>query len=609
MMSEINTSKNTVNNNPMDILTLRQAYIEKTRSPQQVIEESLASIHANSDANAWISILKPEQLSVYLDALATKDINEYPLWGIPFAIKDNIDLKDIPTTAGCPAYAYTPVENAFVVQQLIDAGAIPVGKTNLDQFATGLVGTRSPYGAVSNAFDPEYISGGSSSGSAFAVATGQVSFALGTDTAGSGRVPAAFNNIIGTKPTRGLLSCRGVVPACRSLDCVTFFTTTPADARSIMDVCSVYDEQDGYSRSPEFTYKAVDQTLTIGIPKEEQLEFFGHPEYLSLFKQACEQLESIGARLVEVDITPFLDAATFLYQGPWVAERYHAVGDFIDQYTDKANPTVASIIQGGKNLSATQTFDGLYKMQKFKQLADKAMSAVDCMVMPTTSHHYTINELNDNPIELNSRLGYYTNFMNLLDYSALAIPAGFTSQGLPFGITLFANAFADKILHRISEKYLSAKNWGVGATGLSMRLPEERSDLEGYISVAVCGAHLSGMPLNTQLTSRKAVLVQSTTTSPNYQFYALAGGPPFRPGLKRVGADTTGEAIFVEVWAVPEEHFGSFVAGIPAPLGIGKLELVDGSWVTGFICEPYGLDDAQDITHFKDWREYIKSLS
>ncbi len=602
-MSAINT------NNAMNIANLRQSYLAKTQSPEQVIEQCLANILSKEKANAWITVLTSEQLAVYLENLKSKNINDHPLWGIPFAIKDNIDLSGIPTTAGCPDYSYVPEEHAFVVQQLIDAGAIPIGKTNLDQFATGLVGTRSPYGAVTNAFDHTYISGGSSSGSSYAVATGQVSFSLGTDTAGSGRVPAAFNNLIGTKPSRGLLSCRGVVPACLSLDCVTFFTTTQSDANILMEISAVYDDKDTYSRIAKFQQKALGSSFTIGVPKEEQLEFFGHPEYFDLFKAACKQLTEAGAKLIEVDITPFLNAATFLYQGPWVAERYHAVGEFIAQDTDKVDPTVAAIIQGGKTLTATETFDGLYKMQDFKKAADSIVNSVDCLVIPTTSHHYTIEEMNKNPIELNSRLGYYTNFINLLDYSALAIPAGFTQQGLPFGITLFADAFADKILQSISEKYLHINNWGMGATGLAMPTTKNNSRLEGYIQVAVCGAHLTGMPLNPQLTDRNSLLVTSTTTSPHYAFYALAGGPPFRPGLKRVSKEENGEAIFVEVWAVPQEHFGSFVAGIPAPLGIGKLELANGDWVTGFICEPYGLDDATDITAFKDWREYIKSIS
>ncbi len=597
-----------MNTIPMNIAALREAYINKTLSPDILIKQCLEKIKSAQSSNAWITVLSEDQLKPYLDALSSKNIEDSPLWGIPFAVKDNIDLKGIPTTAACPDFAYTPSEHAFVIQQLIDAGAIPMGKTNLDQFATGLVGTRSPYGAVTNAFDAEYISGGSSSGSSFAVATGQVSFALGTDTAGSGRVPAALNNIIGTKPSIGLLSCRGVVPACKSLDCVTFFTTTQDDADTLLDTASVYDSEDTYSRPADFSTRKITDNFKIGVPRDEDLEFFGNTEYLNLFKQACKQLEQAGAELVSIDLSIFLKAATLLYNGPWVAERYHAVGNFIEDSTHQCDKTVSTIIKSANTKTAIDAFDGFYKLTNFKKQCDEILAAVDSIVMPTTSNHYKISELQANPIGLNSNMGYYTNFINLLDYSALAIPAGFTSQQLPFGITLFANKLEDKLLQQISQCYLAVNNWGMGATNNPMpNISEDEHTLsiDSYISVAVCGAHLEGMPLNHQLSERNAILLESTTTSNNYQFYALAGGPPFRPGLKRVDQ---GESILIEIWAVPEEHFGSFVAGIPAPLGIGKLETINGDWVSGFICEDYGLEGARDITAFKDWREYIKSL-
>lgn len=601
---------NTEHSTLMNIDTLRQAYLNKTLSPDTLIMQCLEGIQRTSSSNAWISVLSKEQLSPYLESLHTKNIDDHPLWGIPFAIKDNIDLKGVPTTAACPDFAYTPSEHAFVVQQLINAGAIPMGKTNLDQFATGLVGTRSPYGAVTNAFNPEYISGGSSSGSSFAVATGQVSFALGTDTAGSGRVPAALNNIIGTKPSIGLLSCRGVVPACKSLDCVTFFTTTQDDADTLLDVASVYDSEDTYARVANFSKRKITDHFKVGIPRNEDLVFFGHEEYLTLFRQACSQLEKAGAELVTIDLRIFLKAATLLYNGPWVAERYHAVGSFIEGTTKQCDKTVSTIIKGANTKTAVDTFDGFYQLAAFKKQCDELLASVDTIAMPTTSNHYKISELEENPIELNSNMGYYTNFINLLDYSALAIPAGFTSTQLPFGITLFANKFEDKQLQQISHKYLAVKHWGMGTreitTPLSTKSKGYPLSLDGYISVAVCGAHLTGMPLNHQLSERGAILLKASTTSQHYQFYALAGGPPFRPGLKRVNR---GESIFIEIWAVPTEHFGSFVAGIPAPLGIGKLETIDGDWLSGFICEDYGLEGANNITEYKDWRLYIKSIS
>lgn len=590
----------------LSIAFLSDAYKKQKLSPEKLIDAVLARCDDYQDYNIWITLLSREQITPWLENLKEKSPDNYPLWGIPFAIKDNIDLIGIPTTAACPGFSRIPEKSAFVVQQLIDAGAIPVGKTNLDQFATGLNGTRSPYGPCKNSFNPEMISGGSSSGSAVAVALGLASFSLGTDTAGSGRIPAAFNNIIGVKPSIGLLSCSGVVPACRSLDCVTFFAATPDDANRVFEVAAACDGKDVYARQLGKSGNLVGKNFTIGIPGPDQLEFFGHPEYPQLFRQACEQLQMAGAEPVTIDASPFIESAGLLYGGPWVAERYHAVGAFIERHRDQVDNAVATIVQSGKVPTAVDVFDGMYQLQSCKKTADAILETVDCIVMPTTTNHYSIETMLANPIDFNTRLGYYTNFMNLLDYCALALPAGFTADHLPFGITLFARALEDKKLQVISEKYLSVQNWGMGATGLPMPTIVSSETMTGYIPVAVCGAHLTGMPLNFQLTERGAVFLESATTSPRYEFYALADGPPFRPGLKRV--EDGGEAVYVEVWAVPEEQFGSFVAGIPAPLGIGKLELEDGRSVPGFICEPYGLDDAKDISEFKDWRLYIASL-
>ena len=598
-----------VNSDPtaidLSIPALQKAYRQQQLTPDQLIEQLLARCEHYRDHNVWIELFSQEQLQPYLDQLATLDPDASPLWGIPFAIKDNIDLAGVPTTAACPAYAYTPENSAFVVELLIAAGGIPMGKTNLDQFATGLVGTRSPYGACKNSFDPAMTSGGSSSGSGVAVALGLVSFALGTDTAGSGRVPAAFNNVIGTKPTLGLLSRRGVVPACKALDTVTFFTLTQTDANTLLDICAVYDPGDSYSRRENFAKGLAGHSVRIGVPIAEQQQFFDHPEYPQLFQQASQQLAAIGAELVPVNIAPLLDAAKLLYQGPWVAERYHAVGEFIDTQPQYCDSTVAKIILGAQQYSAVDAFDAIYQLQDYKRQGDDLFAAIDCLLLPTTTQHYTIEDIAANPIELNSRYGYYTNFVNLLDYCALAIPAGFTTAGLPFGITLVGPAFTDRRLQTIAGCYLSEKNWGMGATGLAMPESLLTNNIEGYIPVAVCGAHLSGMPLNQQLLDRNARLLEVTTTSPDYQFYALSGGPPFRPGLKRVAND--GASIYVEVWAVPAEHFGSFVAGIPAPLGIGKMQLADGRWVPGFICEPLGIEGAQEITALGDWRKFIKN--
>lgn len=580
----------------MDVLTiagLREAYLTQAITPAQVIDACLEKIHEDEAANAWITLLDKAQLKNYVDALGELDIESAPLWGIPFAIKDNIDLAGCPTTAACPAYSYMPEKSAFVVEQLIAAGAIPLGKTNMDQFATGLVGTRSPYGAVPCVFDKNYISGGSSSGSAYAVAKGQVAFSLGTDTAGSGRVPAAFNGLIGVKPSRGLLSCSGVVPACKSLDCVSIFCHTLTDANQLLRVAAVQDEADAYSRSTAF-YHVNKRPFRVGVPKPEQV-YCLNPEYKRLFDQAVKQLAARGVELVEIDFSVFTAAAKLLYQGPWVAERYHAVGGFIEDHLQETDDSVATIIRGAKAVTGENTFAGFYQLQVLQKAADKILSSVDAVVTPTTPTQFTLQEIAENPILNNTELGYYTNFMNLLDCAALAVPAGKTSQGLGFGVTLFAPAQSDLLLQQIAAALLDQSE------------PDcPRYSQPKTIPVAVCGAHLEGMPLNWQLTDRKASLVQSTTTAPCYEFYALAGGPPYRPGVKRV-ADG-GRAIAVEVWEMPTEYFGSFVAGIPAPLGIGKVELADGSWVPGFICEPYGMDDADDITALGSWRDYIAQL-
>lgn len=589
----------------MNISQLRQGYKTGELTPQALLSQCLETIRGDSQSNAWISVISDEVLADYLKQLETKPFEESPLWGIPFAIKDNIDLATCSTTAGCPSYSYQPEEDAFVVQQLIAAGAVPLGKTNMDQFATGLVGTRSPYGAVPSVFSEEHISGGSSSGSAYAVANGQVSFALGTDTAGSGRVPAAFNNLLGTKPTRGLLSNRGVVPACRSLDCVTFFTLNGEDAQLLLSVAGQYDEEDPYSRKSHAAGSLAQKQFTVGIAKQSQLLFLNE-DYKQLYQAACKQLQQAGAVLKEIDLDPMLQAAKLLYDGPWVAERYHAVGAFIEQDGKDLDPTVAGIVANGNGSNAVDAFDAFYQLQALKKQADAQLDGVDCIVTPTVPGQFTHQEIAEEPVARNSQLGYYTNFMNLLDYSALAIPAGFTGNSLPFGITLFAPAFSDMKLNQIAQLYLKVKSWGMGKLDTTMALSDQIELGQGFIPVAVCGAHLSGMPLNWQLTDRDAILQSVTTTASAYQFYALAGGPPYRPGLKRV--DSEGAAIDVEVWLVPERAFGSFVAGIPAPLGIGKLELADGSWVPGFICEPYGLDDALDITEMKNWRRYIESL-
>ncbi|ARU31384.1 allophanate hydrolase [Sulfuriferula sp. AH1] len=596
----------------LDIANLQALYRAGALTPRALVDVVLARTAGNNTDNAWIYQLPAEQLYAYADALADKDPAQLPLYGIPFAIKDNIDLANVPTTAACPEFAYVPEQSATVVQRLIDAGAIPVGKTNLDQFATGLNGTRSPYGACRNAFDPEYISGGSSAGSAVAVAKGWVSFSLGTDTAGSGRVPAAFNNLVGHKPTCGWLSTTGVVPACRSLDTVSVFTLTAQDAEQVVAAAAGIDEADIYSRKVEghgFDFGRA-ATFIFGVPRTEQLQFFGNAEAERLFRDAVARLHELGGVAIEIDLAPFLEAARLLYDGPWVAERYVAIKGFFDAHADRIFAPVREIIGGAARYSAADAFAGQYRLRELKRQADKVWAAVDCLVTPTAGTIYTIAEMQADPIRLNSNLGYYTNFMNLLDYAAVSVPAGFQRDGLPFGITLVAPAHQDVPLLHLAARCQQAVATPLGATAIAQpALSVELTAVlpSGQVRVAVCGAHLSGLPLNWQLIQRGARLVQVTTSSPDYRFYALAGGPPYRPGMVRVQPGEQGGAIAVEVWEMPAREFGSFAAGIPAPLGIGTITLADGTRVAGFVCESYAIADAIDITHLNSWRIYLKS--
>jgi len=595
----------------LTIFQLHKHYRGGDFTPTQLIHYLLDQAQMRADDSAWIYLLKREEVQGYLDNLNGRSPDELPLYGIPFAIKDNIDLAGIPTTAACEAFAYTPTESAFVVQRLLDAGAIPLGKTNLDQFATGLVGTRSPYGATKNAFDAQYISGGSSSGSAVVVAQGLASFSLGTDTAGSGRVPAGFNNILGLKPSRGLLSNRGVVPACKSLDCVAIFATTAADLQTLFDITAVYDPKDAHAnRHPETNRRvhAVSAAFSFAVPQPDQLKFFGNTLYEKCFQQAITQLEQVGGRKHEIDFSPFIDAAKLLYEGPWVAERYLACQPLIDDKPQTLLEVTRKIIAAGKDKTAAQAFNAQYQLQAYKKLTDTLLTPYDFILTPTSGTIYTIEDVMHDPVHLNSNLGYYTNYMNLLDYCAIAVPTGFTDKGLPFGITLVANKFADQQLLAYAERIQQALGLNLGVTTWPLPAPAESKIARGddQINLVVCGAHMSGLPLNPQLLERNATLVKQCKSAPHYQLLALPGGPPQRPGMIRV--EEAGQAIEVEVWSIPREHVGSFLAGIPHPLGLGKVELEDGSWETGFICEGYIAQQAQNISAYGGWRAYIKSL-
>lgn len=591
---------------PLDIARLRRGYLNGEFTPLDIVEEVIRRTQGDDPHRVWISRLDPQSLRAHAQGLMDRDAAQMPLYGIPFAVKDNIDLAGLPTTAACPAFAYQPGRHATVVERLIDAGAIPIGKTNLDQFATGLNGTRSPYGACRNPFHPDYIAGGSSSGSAVAVALGQVSFALGTDTAGSGRVPAAFNNLIGHKPTRGILSTRGVLPACRSLDCVSIFALTAEDAERVLAVAAGEDPEDAYSRAlaPHGFDFGRAARFRFGVPRAADLEFFGNTDAERLFAEAVARLTRLGGEPVEIDLTPFLEAARLLYGGPWVAERYVAIRDFFEAQAEAVFPPVREIIAGSRHYTAADAFTGIYRLRELQRICQSVWQSVDVFVTPTAGTIYTIEAMRADPIRLNANLGRYTNFMNLLDLAATAVPAGFQSDGLPFGVTLVAPAHQDAPLLHLASRLHQALGGRMGATEHPLP-PVDPQDLlpSGQLRLAVVGAHLSGLPLNHQLTDRGARLVAQTQTAPKYRLYALTDGR--RPGLVRV--EEGGAAIACEVWELPADRFGSFVDAVPAPLGIGKVELADGTVVNGFICEPIGVAGARDITEYQGWKAWLAS--
>jgi allophanate hydrolase len=586
----------------MTITDTHAAYLSGASTPGARIEQALARIAGADRPEIWIhraddAALRAQAraLDAVLAAEGAAALARLPLLGIPFAVKDNIDVAGMPTTAACPAFAYVPDRSAPVVDKLVAAGALLVGKTNLDQFATGLVGTRSPYGAVRNAIDPAFVSGGSSSGSAVAVALDMVDFALGTDTAGSGRVPAGLNGIVGLKPTRGLLSTRGVVPACRTLDCVSVFAADVAGAWKVLQVAAGHDALDPYSR--RVPMQGVRRRgYRIAVPA--QLEFFGDAAAQTAFEATLARLRGLpGCTFGAVDYTPFREAAALLYQGPWVAERHAAVGAFIDAQPDAAHPVVAGIIGQGRHYGAADAFRGQYRLAALRRAAEDALADYDFLLVPTTPTMPRIADVLERPVELNAQLGHYTNFVNFFDMAALAVPGQVRPDGLPAGVTLIGSAASDHLLAAAAAALLA----GAHADALAADpLPFS----EPTVQVAVVGAHLEGQPLNWQLLERGARKVAATHTAPRYRLYALPGTTPPKPGLARVEGD--GTAIAIEVWELPLRRFGEFVAEIPPPLGIGALELADGRWVKGFICEPAAIASAEDISAFGGWRAYLQ---
>ena len=545
--------------------------------------------------SVWISLIPRD--AALRRAREIEGHPDLPLAGKTFAVKDNIDIAAIPTTAACPAYSYTPAETATVVQRLEQAGALLIGKTNMDQFATGLVGTRTPYGACSSVFNGLYISGGSSSGSAVAVAKCLVDFSLGTDTAGSGRVPAAFNGLIGLKATRGLVSTRGVVPACRSLDCISIFARTCREAYGVWKIAKGLDPGDPFSREPgagEGAAPWLNSTFRFGVPAQHQLEFFGDDEAAHLYRTAIEKLQAIGGEKVEIDFSVFRKAAELLYGGPWVAERLAAIKDFYRDHADTMDPVVRKVIGGAAQYDAADAFESDYRLRELCCEAEQQWSRMDVLFLPTTGTIYTHEQIAADPIKLNSNLGFYTNFVNLMDLAAVAAPAGFRSNGLPFGVSFIGRAFTDEALLTVANRYL----------GETTRLIEKPP---GCIEIAVVGAHLDGQPLNHQLTDRGARLQRTVRTAAGYRLYALQNCTPAKPALVREEG-FRGPGIEVEVWAVPEDKFSSFVAEVPSPLTIGNVTLATGESIKCFLCEPYALASAMEITHYGGWRAYLQSL-
>jgi allophanate hydrolase len=589
----------------LDIATLTDAYQRGDLTPLYVIEEVIARRAAARDPAIFISTVSDADLRTAATALmaAHPVPGSLPLWGIPFAAKDNIDAVGLPTTAACPDFAYDPVTDSTVVARLRAAGAMLVGKTNLDQFATGLNGSRSPYGAPRCVFDADYVSGGSSSGSAVAVASGLVSFALGTDTAGSGRVPAMFNNLVGIKPTPGLVPNVGVVPACRSVDCVTVLSACVADGIAVRRVMEGFDAADPYSLHARPV--GLPGTLRIGVLAGAEREFFGNTQVERLYDAAIAQAGTLGSQIVPIDYAPFREAASLLYDGPWVAERLAAVEVFFAAHADKMDQTVRKIIAGAKDMTAVDAFNGQYHLLDLKRKTDAEWAKVDILLLPTSPTTHTVAAMLADPIRLNGQFGRYTNFVNLLGCAAIAVPCGFDAAGhLPAGVTLIGPAFSDDALAPFADALHRALGQGMGADRKAA-LPAARPVApQTGIEIVVVGAHLTGMPLNGQLTGLGGHLKRACRTARDYRLYVLPGTVPVKPGLIH-DPDFDGPGIRVEVWSLPPAGFGQFVSAIPAPLGVGKITLDDGSQVSGFLCEAHAVSGAPEITALGGWKAHV----
>lgn len=579
----------------LSIQWLRKKYLEKKLTPDQVISEIIKRVFKDKPMNIWITPPDLAFIQPYLNRLSTLDIDQSPLWGIPFAIKDNIDLAGVPTTAACPDYAYTPQKDATVVGKLIDAGAIPIGKTNLDQFATGLVGTRSPYGDTHNALKDELISGGSSAGSPVAVARGQAAFALGTDTAGSGRVPAALNGLIGFKPSLGAWSTKGVVPACASLDCVTVFANILDDIFSVDHVVRGRDEKNPWSKNIPAPSPA--QPPKIYLPKTD-LAFYGPygAQYKRAWLDTIEKIHESGIPIQRIEDDFFSEAGRLLYEGPFVSERWADLGNFAVSHPGALHPVTENILRSGEKHTASAFFSAMHQLAAYKSKANVLLKDA-VLIMPTAGGTWTREQVKSDPIRTNSLMGSYTNHCNLLDLCAISIPSAEAAEKVPFGITLFSTSEHEGFILGLAEKLLN----------VSKEVPsideEIRTVSDDDILVAVCGLHMRGFPLEKQMHARRARFIKKAKTTPKYQLFKL-NTVPEKPGLVKKAEG--GTSIEVEIWSFPSETFGSFVASVPSPLGIGKVELKDGSAISGFICETYAVKEAEDISHYEGWRNSIK---
>jgi len=592
---------------PFTIPHLHAAY-RGGLSPAAIVEEVARRIDLARDPGIFISVASLQELKAEAAMLGPFDADR-PLYGIPVAVKDNIDVAGLPTTAACPGYSYMPERDAEAVARLRRAGALVVGKTNLDQFATGLVGVRTPYPVPRNSCDPALVPGGSSSGSAVAVARGIVSVALGTDTAGSGRVPAALNNIVGLKPSVGAVSTIGVVPACRTLDCVSVLALTVEDAWAAYDVLAGYDAQDPFSRrmpAPYFQPRAP--SLKVGVPETRERLFFGDTASANAYQGSLDRLAELGATIVPLPFADFHAVGALLYEGAWVAERFAAISAVIETRPERLHPVTRTIIGGATKLSARQAFEGIYKLKALARKIEPVWSEIDLLCVPSIPSPCTLADAEVDPIGANSRLGTYTNFVNLLDLSAIAVPAGALSGGRPFGVTLIGRCGDEGRLAGVARDLHLATTRTLGATGWRLeRGPSPGSLPADRIEVAVLGAHLSGMPLNGQLIAFGGVFARAVRTAADYRLYAL-GGAPAKPGLLRCRPGE-GRAVEAEIWTLGAEGFGRLVASVPPPLSIGTLDMEDGTDVKGFLVEAEAVRNAADISHFGGWRSYLQSRS